>query len=98
MTKPILLSFLFSISMLSATAPMTEQEARPLFQEIKKSEYRWVLTQWRKEMRIKTRSRSSSRRSGADKTPYNDPIRTMINPQLSGYPPVDPITLPNQDY
>jgi hypothetical protein len=98
MIKPILLSLLLSISILAATAPMTEQEARPLFQQIKKSEYRWVLAQWRKEMKIKTRSRSSSRRAGTDKTPYNDPLRTIVDPQVPNYPPVDPITLPNQDY
>ena len=98
MIKPILLSLLLSISILAATAPMTEQEAQPLFQQIKKSEYRWVLAQWRKEMHIKTRSRSSSRRSGIDKTPYNDPLRTIVDPQAPNYPPVDPITLPNREY
>jgi len=98
MIKYTLLPLLLSLQILAATAPMTEQEAAPLFQKIKRSEYRWVLAQWRKEMQVKTQSRSSRRRSGLNRTHYNNPLRTIPDPQGIGALPVDPITLPDRGY
>lgn len=49
--------------MLMATAPMTEEKALELFEAIKQSEYSWVISQWDNEMKIKTQTRSSGRKS-----------------------------------
>ncbi len=86
---------LLTLGIWSAVAPMPEPEAQLRFNEIKRSEYRWVLAQWRNEMQIKTRSRTSSRRSGWGNTRTSDPLRTLTGNQYKAPTPVDPITLPN---
>jgi len=78
MIKQLLLLCLLSIGLVASTPAMSEHEALSKFSQIKRSEYRWVIAQWKKEMHIKTRSRSSARRSSRGKSPFdsrsNDPI------------------------
>ena len=78
MTKTLLLLSLLSVGSWAATPPMSEQEARSRFAQIKHSEYRWVLAQWKREMRIKTGSRTSARHTVWGKGPLDvrrhDPI------------------------
>ena len=52
--------------------PLTEEKALELFNAIKQSEYSWVVSQWDNEMKIKTHSRSSGRKSLWDED--EDPI------------------------
>jgi hypothetical protein len=78
MIKQLLLLCLLSIGIVAATPPMSEHKALSEFSQIKRSEYRWVLAQWKNEMHIKTQSRSSGRRSSRGSSPFdprrNDPI------------------------
>ena len=53
-------------------APLTEEKAMELFNTIKQSEYSWVVSQWDNEMKIKTQTRSSGRKSLWDED--EDPI------------------------
>jgi len=76
--KQFLVYCILSLGLMAATPPMSEKQALSKFSHIKQSEYRWVLAQWKKEMHIKTRSRSSARRSPRAGDPFspksNDPI------------------------
>ncbi|CAA6813729.1 MAG: Unknown protein [uncultured Sulfurovum sp.] len=42
---------------------ISEEKALTLFESIKQSEYSWVVVQWDNEMKIKTQTRSSGRKS-----------------------------------
>ena len=55
-------------------APLTEEKALELFDTIKQSEYSWVVGQWDNEMKIKSQSRSSGRKSlwDDDENPIDD--------------------------
>ena len=64
--------------------PLTEEKAMELFNAIKQSEYSWVVSQWDNEMKIKTQTRSSGRKSLWDED--EDPIDTKDNSALH---PVD---------
>lgn len=93
MTKHILIILFLSIEAMATTQPMVEQQALLKFAKIKKSEYNWVLAQWKSEMHIKNRSRISSRRSALnDNDPFNPIDRNHIdtqepyNPQYPDYP------------
>ncbi len=57
--------------------PMTEEKALELFDAIKQSEYSWVVAQWDNEMKIKTQTRSSGRKSLWDDD--EDPIDNKDN-------------------
>lgn len=97
MTKKVAIWLFLTIVLLGADIPMSESRAESMFNHIKSSEYRWVLSQWRDEMQIKTRSRSSSRRSSWSTNRGNDPLRTLTYEQYTTpLPPSDPITLPNR--
>lgn len=50
-------------TLLLLASPMGEERALALFNGIKQSEYDWVIEQWDGEMKIKTNSRSSTRKS-----------------------------------
>ncbi|NKQ41456.1 MAG: hypothetical protein HF962_07795 [Sulfurovum sp.] len=98
------LFILISLTIITIAAPMPEAKALSLFAKIKKSEYNWVLAQWENEMRIKVRSRSSSRRpvwAKKDQWKYpfdkkkHDPVREIRDPSTITIPPVDPITVPD---
>ena len=65
-------------------APLTEEKALELFESIKQSEYSWVVAQWDNEMKIKSQSRSSGRKSLWDDD--EDPIDEKDN---STYYPKD---------
>jgi len=95
MRKIISLLLLLTLGIYSAVAPMPEAEAQLRFKEIRQSEYRWVLAQWRSEMQIKTRSRTSTRSSSWNNPRTTDPLRTLTGNQYKAPTPVDPITLPN---
>ena len=71
--------------MLLAT-PMTEEKALELFEAIKQSEYSAVIALWNNEMKIKTQSRSSGRKSLWDDD--EDPIDDKDN---AAHYPVDKI-------
>ncbi len=80
---------------------MPEAKALDLFVSIKKKEYNWVLQEWRKEMKIKTASRVSLRRSvwsnsSVDKR-TNEPITRSLNKESADIivPPEDPVTVPD---
>ena len=57
--------------------PLTEEKAIELFNAIKQSEYSWVVSQWDNEMKIKTQTRSSARKSLWDED--EDPIDAQDN-------------------
>jgi len=85
-------------------SPMSEDKALALFEEIKRTEYNWVLAQWKNEMTIKTQSRSSVRKSVWGNSGYqaqlttqqtHDPLRVIPTKQVGGNPPIDPITIPD---
>lgn len=87
MTRHILIILFLSISATATTQPMLEQQALLQFAKIKKSEYNWVLAEWKSEMHIKNRSRISSRRSALNnKDPFNPIDRNPINSQDPYYP------------
>ncbi len=52
-----------ALTVMLMAAPLTEEKALELFESIKQSEYSWVVAQWDNEMKIKTQSRSSRRKS-----------------------------------
>lgn len=58
-------------------SPLTEEKALELFDAIKQSEYSWVVAQWDNEMKIKTQTRSSGRKSLWDDD--EDPIDAKDN-------------------
>ena len=58
-------------------APLTEEKTLELFDAIKQSEYSWVVAQWDNEIKIKTKSRSSGRKSLWDDD--EDPIDAKDN-------------------
>ena len=58
-------------------APLTEEKALELFEAIKTSEYSQVVALWDNEMKIKSQSRSSGRKSLWDDD--EDPIDAKDN-------------------
>ena len=85
-------------------SPMSEEKALSLFTEIKQKEYNWVISQWEKEMTVKTKSRSSSRKSvwgtrnSQEALIYKqmpDPLREIPRKKPTTNSPVDPITVPD---
>ncbi len=78
--KKIYILLIITIALMAS--PMPEDKALSLFASIKKSEYNWVLDKWEKEMKIKTRSRSSSRKSlqnYVDKSHTNEKLQVLTN-------------------
>ena len=95
MIKTLFVWLLCSIATMASVAPMQEQEAASRFAHIKQSQYQWVLDQWRKEMRIKINSRSSTRKTHADMG--RDPLSALPgDEQKITRQPVDPITFPDR--
>jgi len=68
---------------------MTEEKALELFNAIKQSEYSWVVSQWDNEMKIKTQTRSSGRRSlwEDDEDPIDNKDNSAHYPQEHPKPP-----------
>ncbi len=64
-------------------APLTEEKALELFDAIKQSEYSWVVSQWDNEMKIKTQTRSSGRKSlwDDDEDPIDDKDNSTYYPK-----------------
>lgn len=54
---------LIALTVMLLATPMTEEKALKLFNSIKQSEYAQVVALWDNEMKIKTQSRSSARKS-----------------------------------
>lgn len=80
--KKIYILVLLTIMLMAS--PLTEEKALELFDAIKQSEYSWVVAQWDNEMKIKTQTRSSGRKSLWDDD--LDPINEKDN---SSYYPKD---------
>jgi hypothetical protein len=57
------LYILVLLTVMLMASPLTEEKALELFDAIKQSEYSWVVSQWDNEMKIKTQTRSSGRKS-----------------------------------
>ncbi len=60
--KKIYLIILLTV-IVFASPLLSEEKAMALFESIKQSEYSWVVGQWNNEMKIKSQSRSSGRKS-----------------------------------
>ena len=60
--KKIYLIILLTV-IVFASPLLSEERAMALFESIKQSEYSWVVGQWNNEMKIKSQSRSSGRKS-----------------------------------
>ena len=71
---------LVSLTVMLMAMPMTQEKALELFEAIKQSEYSWVVQQWDNEMKIKTQTRSSARKSLWDDD--EDPIDSKDNAAL----------------
>ena len=71
---------LILLTLILMAAPLTEEKAMELFNTIKQSEYSWVVSQWDNEMKIKTQTRSSGRKSLWDED--EDPIDEKDNASL----------------
>ena len=70
-------------------APLTEERALELFNAIKNSEYSEVIALWDNEMKIKSQSRSSGRKSlwDEDEDPIDDKDNATLHPQdVAGVP------------
>ena len=65
------------LTVMLMASPLTEEKALELFDAIKQSEYSWVVQQWDNEMKIKTQTRSSGRKSLWDDD--EDPIDNKDN-------------------
>jgi hypothetical protein len=74
------------LTVMLMASPLTEEKALELFDAIKQSEYSWVVAQWDNEMKIKTQTRSSGRKSLWDDD--EDPIDAKDN---ASHYPVDKI-------
>jgi hypothetical protein len=68
------LYILVLLTVMLMASPLTEEKALELFDAIKQSEYSWVVSQWDNEMKIKTQTRSSGRKSlwDDDEDPLDD--------------------------
>ena len=71
------LYLLIALTVMLLAAPLTEEKALELFNAIKQSEYSAVIALWDNEMKIKTQSRSSGRKSLWDDD--EDPIDNKDN-------------------
>jgi len=80
------LYLLIALTVMLLATPMTEEKALELFEAIKQSEYSAVVALWNNEMKIKTQSRSSGRKSLWDDD--EDPIDDKDN---AAHYPVDKI-------
>ena len=80
------LYLLIALTVMLLATPMTEEKALELFEAIKQSEYSAVIALWNNEMKIKTQSRSSGRKSLWDDD--EDPIDDKDN---AAHYPVDKI-------
>lgn len=80
------LYLLIALTVMLLATPMTEEKALELFEAIKQSEYSAVVALWNNEMKIKTQSRSSGRKSLWDDD--EDPIDDKDN---AAHYPVDRI-------
>jgi hypothetical protein len=78
---------LISLTLMLMATPLTEEKVMELFDAIKQSEYSWVVSQWDNEMKIKTQTRSSGRKSLWDED--EDPIDEKDNSAL--YPKDHPV-------
>ena len=79
--KKIYLILLLTVMMFAAPL-LSEEKALALFESIKQSEYSWVVGQWNNEMKIKSQSRSSGRKSlwDEDEDPINDKDNSSYYP------------------
>ncbi|CAA6809831.1 MAG: Unknown protein [uncultured Sulfurovum sp.] len=73
---------LISLTLMLMAAPLTEEKALELFETIKNSEYSRVVALWDNEMKIKSQSRSSGRKSLWDDD--EDPIDAKDNASHHG--------------
>ena len=71
------LYILVLLTVMLMASPLTEEKALELFEAIKQSEYSAVVALWDNEMKIKTQSRSSGRKSLWDDD--EDPIDNKDN-------------------
>lgn len=70
-------------------SPLTEEKALELFNAIKNSEYSAVVALWDNEMKIKSQSRSSGRKSlwDEDEDPIDDKDNAARYPKdVAGHP------------
>ena len=79
--KKIYLILLLTVMMFAAPL-LSEEKALALFESIKQSEYSWVVGQWNNEMKIKSQSRLSGRKSlwDEDEDPINDKDNSSYYP------------------
>ena len=68
---------LILLTLMLVASPLSEEKVTELFNAIKQSEYSWVVAQWDNEMKIKTQTRSSGRKSLWDED--EDPIDAKDN-------------------
>jgi len=80
--KKIYLILLLTV-ILVASPLLSEERALELFNAIKQSEYSWVVAQWDNEMKIKSQSRSSGRKSlwDDDQDPVDDKDNSSYSPR-----------------
>ena len=76
------LYLLVALTLMLLAAPLSEEKALELFNAIKQSEYSWVVGQWNNEMKIKSQSRSSGRKSlwEDDQDPIDDKDNSTYYP------------------
>lgn len=81
-------------TLLLAAAPLSEEEAQALFDSIKQSEYSSVIALWDNEMKIKTQTRSSGRKSVWDEEDEEE--EPLDNKDHAGYYPTEshPVAIP----
>lgn len=79
--KKIYLIILLTV-IVFASPLLSEEKAMALFESIKQSEYSWVVGQWNNEMKIKSQSRSSGRKSlwEDDQDPIDDKDNSTYYP------------------
>jgi hypothetical protein len=74
---------LIALTVMLFATPMTEEKALELFNSIKQGEYTQVVALWDNEMKIKTQSRSSARKSlwEEDEDPIDDKDNASYYPK-----------------
>ena len=83
---------LIGATLLLVAAPLTEEEAQALFDTIKQSEYSSVIALWDNEMKIKTQTRSSGRKSVWDDDEEEE--EPLDNKDHAGYYPTESYNIP----
>ncbi len=74
---------LITLTIVVLATPLTQERALELFEAIKQSEYSWVVAQWDNEMKIKSQSRSSGRKSlwDEDENPIDNRDNSIYYPK-----------------